>query len=105
MRASVWYSLDADENRSIVIALDAEGDLDAVVDVFVRERSQITPSACRRTNRRGALTFELDAEAGTSYLIRVAALANSVGRRASACASSSPIARRLPGRAAAARAA
>ena len=35
-------------------------------------------SICRRTNRRGALTFELDAEAGTSYLVRVASRANSV---------------------------
>ena len=78
MRASVWYAFDAGEERSIVVALDAEGDLDAVVDVFVRERSQITPVDCRRTNRRGALTFELDAEAGTSYLVRVASRANSV---------------------------
>ena len=78
MRGSVWYAFDAGEERSIVVALDAEGDLDAVVDVFLRERSQITPVACRRTNRRGALTFELDAEEGASYLVRVASRANSV---------------------------
>ena len=77
MRASVWFAFDADEERSIVVALDASGDLDAVVDVFVRERSQLTPAACRRTNRRGELTFELEAEAGTSYLVRVASRANS----------------------------
>jgi hypothetical protein len=81
MRGSVWYAFDAAESRPIVIALDAEGDLDAVVDVFVRERSQITPATCRRTNRRGALTFELDGEAGTSYLVRVASRANSVDGR------------------------
>jgi hypothetical protein len=78
MRASVWFAFDADESRSIVVALDASGDLDAVVDVFVRERSQLTQAACRRTNRRGALTFELDGEEGTSYLVRVASRANSV---------------------------
>ena len=81
MRGSVWYGFDAGETRSIVVAVDAEGELDAVVDVFVRERSQITPAFCQRTNRRGALTFELDAEAGTSYLVRVASLANSVDGR------------------------
>ena len=47
----------------------------------MRERSQITPTFCRRTNRRGALTFELDPEAGTSYLVRVASRANSVDGR------------------------
>jgi hypothetical protein len=77
MRASVWFAFDTDETRSIVVALDASGDLDAVVDVFVRERSQLTPAACRRTNRRGELTFELEGEAGTSYLVRVASRANS----------------------------
>src|SRR5262245_5924002 len=77
MRASVWFAFDADESRSIIVALDAAGDLDAAVDVFVRERSQLTPATCRRTNRRGALTFELDGEAGTSYLVRVASRANS----------------------------
>jgi hypothetical protein len=78
MRGSVWYAFDAGESRAIVVALDAEGDLDAVVDVFVRERSQVEQAACRRTNRRGALTFEVDAEAGSSYLVRVASRANSV---------------------------
>jgi hypothetical protein len=79
--ASVWYSFTAPESRSIVIALDAEGDLDAAVDVFVRERSQLTGVDCRRTNRRGAATLDLDAAGGTDYVIRVAALANSVKDR------------------------
>jgi hypothetical protein len=78
MRGSVWYAFDAADSRSIAIALDADGDLDAVVDVFLRERSQITPVDCRRTNRRGALTFELDADRGASYLVRVASRGNSV---------------------------
>src|SRR5918995_5831596 len=65
MRGSVWYAFDARESRSIAVALDAEGELDAVVDVFIRERSQLTPLACRSTNRRGTLTFELEGEAGT----------------------------------------
>jgi hypothetical protein len=78
MRGSVWFAFDAAEARSIVVALDAEGDLDAVVDVFVRERSQLTPETCRRTNRRGELTFEVEPDEATSYLVRVASRANSV---------------------------
>ena len=78
VRGSVWYAFDAAEDRSVVFALDAEGDLDAAVDVYLRERSQITPVACRRTNRRGALTFEEDLEGGASYLVRVASRGNSV---------------------------
>src|SRR5262245_257060 len=35
MRASVWFAFDADESRSILVALDAAGDLDAAVDVVV----------------------------------------------------------------------
>lgn len=81
MRGSVWYAFDAADSRAIVVALDAEGDLDAVVEVFERERSQVEPVACRRTNRRGELTFEVDGEAGTSYLVRVASRANSVDGR------------------------
>src|SRR4051794_6645745 len=34
--ASVWYSFTAAESRSVVLALDAEGDLDAAADVYVR---------------------------------------------------------------------
>ena len=78
---SVWYAFDADEDRPVVVALDAAGDLDAFVDVFARERSQLVPVDCAATNRRGAATLELDAERGTSYLIRVAALPNSARDR------------------------
>jgi len=78
---SVWYAFDAGEDRPVVVALDAAGDLDAVVEVFARERSQLVPVDCRATNRRGAATLELDAERGTSYLIRVAALVNSARDR------------------------
>lgn len=78
---SVWYAFDAREDRPVVVALDAQGDLDAVVDVFARERSQLVSVDCAPTNRRGAATLELDAERGTSYLIRVAALPNSARDR------------------------
>ena len=77
IRGSVWYAFNAREARAIVIALDAGGDLDALVDVFLRERSQLTPVDCRPTNRRGTSTFELDADAGADYLVRVASRSNS----------------------------
>jgi hypothetical protein len=79
--ASVWYRFTASETRSIVAALDADGDLDAAIDVFLRERSQLTAVDCRRTNRRGAATLDFDTQAGADYLIRVAALANSANDR------------------------
>src|SRR5262245_19783947 len=44
---SVWYSFTANTGRSIVIALDAEGDLDATIDVIERQRSQIQSIDCR----------------------------------------------------------
>jgi hypothetical protein len=78
---SVWYTFTADTGRSIVIALDAEGDLDATVDVFERQRSQVRPIECKNTNRRGAATIEIDARRGTSYYVRVGARSNSVDDR------------------------
>src|SRR3954453_10627611 len=78
---SVWYAFAADTGRSIVIALDAEGDLDATIDVFTRERSQVNPLVCKNTNRRGAATIEIDATRGTSYYVRVGARENSADDR------------------------
>ena len=70
---SVWFTFTAPSNRPVLIALDAGGDLDATIDVYERERSQVTPVDCRNTNRRGAATLDIDASGGTSYYIRVGA--------------------------------
>ncbi len=78
VKNSVWFAFTASADRGVLAALDAAGDMDAVVDVFERQRSQINPVACQTTNRRGQATVDLDAVAGTDYLIRVAPLANSV---------------------------
>jgi hypothetical protein len=78
IKNSVWYAFTAGADRGVLAALDAAGDMDAVVDVFERQRSQITAVGCQPTNRRGQATVDFDATAGTDYLIRVAPLSNSV---------------------------
>ena len=78
VKNSVWYEFTAASDRDVLVALDAAGDMDAVVDVFERQRSQIFSVACQATDRRGEATVDLDANAGTDYLIRVAPLSNSV---------------------------
>jgi hypothetical protein len=81
IKNSVWFSLSVPSNRELLVALDAAGDMDAVLELFVRERSQLTSVECERTNRRGEATIDADAEAGTSYLVRVAPRGNSVADR------------------------
>jgi hypothetical protein len=78
---SVWFTFTAPSNRPVLIALDAAGDLDATIDVFERQRSQVEQLACRDTNRRGAATLDIDATARTSYYIRVGARENSADDR------------------------
>lgn len=77
-KGSVWYAFTAARSREVLLALDAAGDMDATVELFERSRSQLTSLTCSRTNRRGEATLDVDATAGTSYLVRVAPLANSV---------------------------
>jgi hypothetical protein len=81
IKNSVWFSFSVSSSRELLVALDAAGDMDAVVDLFVRERSQLMPVSGQRTNRRGEATIDADASAGTTYLVRVAALSNSVADR------------------------
>jgi hypothetical protein len=81
IKNSVWFSFTVSSDRELLVALDAAGDMDAVVDLFARERSQLTPVDSERTNRRGESTIDADAEAGTAYLVRVAPLANSAADR------------------------
>ncbi len=78
IKGSVWYAFTATRAREVLLALDAAGDMDASVELFERSRSQLTSLTCALTNRRGEATLDVDATAGTSYLVRVAPLANSV---------------------------
>ena len=81
IKNSVWYSFTSSTSRSVLLALDAAGDMDAAVDVFRRARSQLTAVACEITNSRGEATLDIDVADGASYLVRVAPLANSVADR------------------------
>ena len=78
LRGSVWYAVQAPARRTIVVRLAAAGDLDAVVDVFQRTRSQLSPVSCDVGNARGQAETEFRSTRGGSYLIRVGQRVNSV---------------------------
>jgi hypothetical protein len=75
---SVWYTLTAGADERIAVQLDANGDLDAVVDVFQRTRSQLSSVSCDTTDDQGKAGVNFGAKKGSTYLIRVAQRANSV---------------------------
>jgi hypothetical protein len=74
---SVWYSIAPSAARDLVVELDAAGDLDAVVDVFRRDRSQLTSLACAQTDRRGRLTLDFSQPRNAALLVRVSQRENS----------------------------
>jgi hypothetical protein len=80
LRGSVWYAIQPAAGRRLVARLTASGDLDAVVDVFQRTRSQLTPVACDVGNKRGQaeVSFRSPSKEPASYLVRVGQRANSV---------------------------
>ena len=75
---SVWYRFDPGSSRRVVAKLAAQGDLDAVVDVFLRERSQQRLLTCDVGDRNGRAAVAFNARRGQSYLVRVARRENSV---------------------------
>ena len=77
LKNSVWYTFTPTKDRSVLLALDAAGDLDASVAVFTRERSQLTQVGCATTDRRGEATLDLDVTGDTEYLVQVGARAGS----------------------------
>lgn len=75
---SVWYRINSDEEQTIVLNLQADGDLDVVVDAYRVQRSRLTSVGCDSTDEKGHASVDFDAEKDTSYLIRVAQLSSSV---------------------------
>lgn len=76
---SVWYSVSvgASPPNRIGVRVSANGDLDAAVDVFIRQRSQNLPVDCKRTDSNGDAALAFNPSKSTTYLIRVAQLSNS----------------------------
>jgi hypothetical protein len=74
---SVWYALAPSAARTVLLDLDAAGDLDAVIDVYRRERSQVSAVTCGLTGSDGHARVDFDEEAGAGYLVRVAPRAGS----------------------------
>ncbi|HEY8584056.1 MAG TPA: hypothetical protein VIL49_13970, partial [Capillimicrobium sp.] len=68
---SVWYSLDPSATQRVSIELRAEGDLEPVIDVFQRDRSQLEEIDCDTGDRRGRAAVNFTATADERYLIRV----------------------------------
>ena len=78
---SVWYRIDAPSDERLIVNLDAAGDLDAILDVFTRRRSQASPVTCDATDKDGRASVTFPAQKGGSYLIRVAATPGSAAGR------------------------
>lgn len=75
--SSVWYRYDAPADGRVTVALAATGDLDAVVAVYRRQRSQIAGVSCETTDARGRAGFAFAVTEGESYLVLVGQRANS----------------------------
>lgn len=75
---SVWYRLDATTTGRAIVQLQASGDLDVVVDVYQRVRSQFNALTCDESDKRGRASTEFRMKKGQSYLIRVSEKEQSV---------------------------
>ncbi|MHB8692943.1 MAG: hypothetical protein ACYDHH_17035 [Solirubrobacteraceae bacterium] len=97
---SVWYSVSvgATPPNRIGIKVTANGDLDAVVDVYQRQRSQNVSITCARTDQNGFAGLTFSPTAGATYLIRVAQRGNSVPGTFSLSAFTLPAPASAPGK-------
>ena len=75
---SVWYRTTPGAAGRIVLTLQAAGDLDVVVDVYRRVRSQIERVSCDASDAKGQAGITFRAGKASSYLVRVSQLPSSV---------------------------
>ena len=78
MKGTVWYAFTATGDARVVVRLQAAGDLDAQVSVFLRQRSQTQPVDCDPTDPDGIAQVTFTTRARAAYLIRVEQRGNSV---------------------------
>ena len=71
---SVWYSIRTPQSQHLGIDFAAGGNLEAVIDVYHAQRSQLQNVACERTDKKGKAGFTFKTSKNGLYYIRVSAL-------------------------------
>jgi hypothetical protein len=71
--APVWYSLRPAHSGRIAVRLSVRGRVDAVVAVYRQDRSKLVDLGCDVSDASGVAGVPFDAQAGTTYLVAVAA--------------------------------
>jgi hypothetical protein len=74
---SVWYSMKSSNVQRIAINLAAAGKLEAAVDVYHLQRSQLQSVTCQQTESHGKASVSFKASKNGVYEVRVAALQGS----------------------------
>ena len=75
---SVWYRYVAATDGRLVLTLTAAGDLDATLDAYLQQRSQLTREDSDVTDAKGEASVSVRVRAGQAYLVRVAQRVGSV---------------------------
>ena len=75
---SVWYRYVAATNGRLVLTLTAAGDLDATLDAYLQQRSQLTREDSDVSDAKGEASVSVRVRAGQAYLVRVAQRVGSV---------------------------
>jgi hypothetical protein len=75
---SVWYRYVAATDGRLVVTLTAAGDLDATLDAYLQQRSQLTREDSDVTDAKGGASVTVAVKAGQAYLVRVAQRIGSV---------------------------
>jgi hypothetical protein len=75
---SVWYRYVAATDGRLILTLTAAGELDATLDAYQQQRSQLTRQDSDVTDAQGKASVTVKVRAGQAYLVRVAQRVGSV---------------------------